>query len=181
MHAAADGLLSAALTAAAGGPVALFGHCFLGAVLAYELTRRIAGDCRVVRLFVSAARPPDAGSVSDVAGLTDDEFLAHVAKTTGYRHAAFDIPEMREILLPALRADFEMDETYTPRSAEPLDVPITAIFARDDTFVSRDEVSAWRDVTTGSFELVEMAGGHMYLADGVEPLLELVSTTIAAG
>jgi surfactin synthase thioesterase subunit len=181
MHAAADGLLPAALKATAGGPVALFGHCFLGAVLAYELTRRLVGTGRVSHLFVSAARPPSSGRVSDVAGLSDDEFLAYVAKTTGYRHAAFDIPEMRELLLPTLRADFEMDETYSAVDEEPLDVPVTAVFARDDTFVSRDEVNGWHEMTTGKFSLVEMPGGHMYLADGVEPLLELISTTVTAG
>jgi surfactin synthase thioesterase subunit len=183
LHAAADGLLPAALEAAGSGPVALFGHCFLGAALAYELTRRIVGTGRnqVVHLFVSAARPPSAGRVSEVAGLTDDQFLAHVEKTTGYRHDAFDIPDLRELLMPALRADFEMDETYTPVDTEPLDVPVTAVSATGDTFVSWDEVNRWQEVTTAKFSLVEMPGGHMYLADEVRPLLDLISATIAAG
>jgi surfactin synthase thioesterase subunit len=183
LHTAADGLLPDALKAAGAGPVALFGHCFLGAALAYELTRRIVstGHNKVVHLFVSAARPPSAGRVSDVAGLTDEEFLAHVEKTTGYRHEAFDFPELREMLLPALRADFEMDETYTPGDTEPLDVPVTAVFATNDTFVSRDDMRSWQKVTTAEFSLVEMAGGHMYPADEPRPLLDLVSTTIAAG
>ncbi|MBP2328427.1 surfactin synthase thioesterase subunit [Kibdelosporangium banguiense] len=183
LHAAADGLLPDALRAAGAGPVALFGHCFLGAALAYELTRRIvgAGHNKVVHLFVSAARPPCAGRVSDVAGLTDDEFLAHVEKTTGFRHEAFDFPELRELLLPSLRADFEMDETYTSGNTEPLDVPVTAIFATGDTFVSRHDVDGWQKVTSAEFSLVGLPGGHMYPAVDPRPLLDLISTTIAAG
>jgi surfactin synthase thioesterase subunit len=180
LHAAADGVLPDALKAVGAVPVALFGHCFLGAALAYELTRRIvATGHKVVHLFVSAARPPSAGRVSDVARLTDEEFLAHVERTTGYRHEAFDFPELRELLLPVLRADFEMDETYAPLDAEPLDVPVTAIFATEDEFVSRADVEGWRKTTSAEFSLVELPGGHMYPADEPRPLLDLISTTIA--
>lgn len=182
VHVAADGLLPAALKAADEGPVALFGHCFLGAVLAYELTRRIAATGRheLVRLFVSAARPPSAGPVSDVSALADDEFLKHVEDTTGRRYDAFDVPEIRELLIPTLRADYAMDEGYRPSGGAPLDVPMTAVYAADDSFVSRDEVAKWQDVTTAEFSLTEMPGGHMYPADDPVPLLALISETIAA-
>ncbi|WP_282796713.1 thioesterase domain-containing protein [Streptomyces sp. CC224B] len=182
LHAAADGLLPAALEAAGTGPVALFGHCFLGAALAYELTRRISENARneVVHLFVSAARPPSAGPVSDVSKMSDDEFLEHVEKTTGRKYPAFDVPEIRELHLPALRADFAMDEGYRPRGGAPLDVPITAVHATGDSFVTRDEVAKWREVTTARFSLVGLSGGHMYLSDDALPLLELISKTIAA-
>lgn len=182
LHAAADGLLPAALKAAGPGPVALFGHCFLGAALAYELTRRITetGRNEVAHLFVSAARPPSAGPVSDVSGLTDDEFLEHVEKTTGCQYPAFDVPEIRDLLLPTLRADFAMDEGYRPSGAAPLDVPMTAVYAADDSFVSRDDVAKWRDVTTAGFSLTELPGGHMYPASDPGPLLGLISETIAA-
>ncbi|MGC5034664.1 thioesterase II family protein [Streptomyces sp. DT190] len=183
VHAAADGLLPAALEAAGEGPVALFGHCFLGAVLAYELTRRLSalGHVEVTHLFVSAARPPSAGPVSDVSALTDDAFLQHVEKTTGRRYDAFDVPEIRELLIPTLRADYAMDESYRPAGADPLDVPMTGVYATDDTFVSRADVAEWQTVTTAPFTLAELPGEHMYPADDPGPLLALISETIAAG
>ncbi|MEU3597309.1 thioesterase domain-containing protein [Streptomyces sp. NPDC006798] len=183
VHRAADGLLPAALAAAGDGPVALFGHCFLGAVLAYELTRRITAvsGVEVVRLFVSAARPPSAGPASDVSALSDDAFLAHVEKTTGRSYPAFDVPEIRELLLPTLRADFAMDEGYRPGDGGPLDVPVTAVYASGDAFVSRADVDRWREVTTAGFTLVGVDGGHMYPADDPGPLLELISTAVAGG
>jgi surfactin synthase thioesterase subunit len=181
LYAAADDILLDALKAANAGPVALFGHCFLGAALAYELTRRIVGvGYEVLHLFVSAARPPSAGRFGDVARLTDEEFLAHVDRATGYRNEAFDFPALRELLLPVLRADFEMDETYFPMDTEPLDVPVTAIFATDDEFVSQGKMDGWRKTTSASFSLVGMPGGHMYLADEPRLLLDLISTTIAS-
>jgi surfactin synthase thioesterase subunit len=183
VHIAADALLPAALEAADAGPVALFGHCFLGAVLAYELTRRLTatGRAEVVHLFVSAARPPSAGPVSEVSALTDDAFLRHVQETTGRRYDAFDVPEIRELLIPTLRADYAMDEGYRPAEGPPLDVPTTGIHAADDSFVSRADVAAWREVTSARFTLAELPGEHMYPADDPGPLLALISETIAAG
>src|SRR5215475_3934446 len=105
LHTAADGLLPIALESAGDRPLALFGHCFLGAVLAYELARRIVphGRERVLHLFVSAAPTPTSVRHASSAGLPDDEFLDLVQQTTGYRHPSFEIPESRELLLPALR------------------------------------------------------------------------------
>lgn len=87
--------------------------------------------------------------------------------------------EIRKLLIPTLRADFAMDEGYRPRGGAPLDVPMTAVCAADDSFVTRDEVAKWRDVTTARFSLADLSGGHMYLADDAEPLLDLISRTIA--
>ncbi|WKX71554.1 thioesterase II family protein [Streptomyces sp. XD-27] len=183
VHVAADGLLPDALKAAGDGPVALFGHCFLGAALAYELTRRIieTGANDVVHLFISAARPPSAGPVSDVSELTDDAFLKHVEETTGRQYAGYDVPEIRDLFMPTLRADYTMDESYRPSGGALLDVPMTGVYAADDTFVSRDEVAEWQNVTTAGFSLVELPGGHMYPDDDPGPLLALISETIAAG
>lgn len=179
---AADALTPDALAVAEGGPVAVFGHCFLGAVLAFEITRRLrAHGADVVHLFISASRTPWTRRPYGAAAMNDDQFLALVQTITGYRHEAFDIPEMRELLVPVLRADFEMDETYTSDDGEvaALDVPITAIYATEDTLVTRDEVAAWEAATSRGFELVPINGGHMYLTGEADQLFELFRSTLA--
>lgn len=181
LHAAADSLLPAAAEMATGGPVAIFGHCFLGAALAYELTRRLVGqgETEVERLFVSASRAPSAGSRFNVEELGDDDFVDLVQRITGYRHPALDIPEMRELLIPTLRADFLMDEGYVPRDEAPLSVPVTAIFAAQDTLVPTSEVEEWRHVTSEEFDLLGLPGGHMYIANDPQPLLQFIEKTLA--
>ena len=47
----------------------------------------------------------------------DDAFIERVAEYTGYQHVALDNPEMRELILPAQRADVEMHENHVPRPA----------------------------------------------------------------
>ena len=176
LHRAADALLPVALDLAGEQPVALFGHCFLGAVLAYELTHRLVDRGRAVEhLFVSAARAPWNGRPWSAAGLGDEDFVALVQEATRYRHPALDIPEIREHLLPMLRADFAMDETYRHRDRAPLATPITAIVASDDDLVSAADAAHWQAATTAGFDLVELPGGHMYLADAPERLVELIA------
>ncbi|OED49642.1 hypothetical protein AB838_06190 [Rhodobacteraceae bacterium (ex Bugula neritina AB1)] len=155
----------------------VFGHCFLGSVLAYEITHRlIAAKPGLVRhLVVSASRVPEISRQLGTGSMSDDAFLELVKSTTGYTHEAMDIPEMRELLLPPLRADFIMDETYVSSGVRKLPVPITAIAADQDALVAREEVMAWSDYTSSSFTLKDVRGGHMYLASDPSELFAILA------
>jgi len=178
---AADVLVKEVLLIADGKSIALFGHCFLGSVLAYEIALRLEqeGSVQIEHLFVSAARTPDVSISYDAKAMSDKQFIAMVQKVTGYQHPAFSIPEMLELLLPALRADFEMDESY-PKNNHLLSIPITAIAASDDLLVTIEQVKQWEYYTKGSFKFIQLNGGHMYLADSPEPLLKIIEGTLSS-
>jgi surfactin synthase thioesterase subunit len=89
-----------------------------------------------------------------------------------------DDPEMRELILPTLRADVELHENYVPSTDEPLGVPITSVRGSDDELVTSDEAAAWAKVTSRDFALVELPGGHMYLTESAAALLRLIDTTV---
>ncbi|MFJ7048687.1 thioesterase II family protein [Streptomyces sp. NPDC101112] len=181
VHRAVDGLL-AELTERLDGNgtrVALFGHS-LGAVLAYELAHRLAAEPQVhlAHLFVSGSPEPARGREQHATGLSDEEFLARVAEFAGYHHPALDDPEMREMILPALRADVEMHESYTPSTDLPLDAPLTVIRGEDDDLVSYDDAESWSKVAARDFEHLEVPGGHMYLTDTAPALIRLIASTV---
>lgn len=176
-HCAAEELAQQLLAAVPGDtPFALFGHS-LGAVLAYEVARRVAGPAgtRMRHLFVSGSPGPWSGRSQRATGLDDAGFLARVAEFAGFQHEALADPDMRELLLPVLRADVEMHENYKPVSDDPLPVPVTSLRGRDDQLVSRDQAGQWQAATSGSFNLVEVDGEHMYLVDAPLRLLEVVA------
>jgi surfactin synthase thioesterase subunit len=176
VSAAADLAPSVADQVGPGGRVALFGHS-LGAVLAYEIAQVLVrgGDVGVERLFVSGSPDPWTPRANRASGLADAEFLLRVREFAGYDHEALADPDMRELILPALRADVEMHESYTPGSDLPLPAPITALHARDDALVSSEQTAGWSKATSGPFQLVEVDGGHMYLTEDPAGLLRIVA------
>ncbi|WP_200931399.1 thioesterase II family protein [Frankia sp. R43] len=160
--------------------VALFGHS-LGAVLAYEVARRIEARAggRVTRLFVSGSPAPDAMRERHATGLSDDDFLARVEEFAGFRHEAFDIPELREMLLPTIRADVELHESYVPLPGPRLRAPITCLRGHDDALVAAADTAGWWEASESGCETVELPGGHMYLADDPSALLRIMGERLA--
>ena len=152
-------------------PTVIFGHS-LGAVLAFETARRLPRS--ISHLFVSGSPDPWHPRSERAADLTDSEFLDQVEKLAQYRHPALEHPEMREIVLPALRADVATHEAYAAMPGDAVDVPITALRGSDDRLVSEEAMLGWRQATSGPFALTTVSGEHMYLADSLEHTLELI-------
>lgn len=159
---------------------ALFGHS-LGAVLSYEIARELQrrGERRLAHLFVSGSPGPWTGRDARASGLADEEFIERVQEFAGYRHAAFDNPDLRELLLPVLRADVAMHEDYQPSSDEPLDVAVTSLRGATDDLVTAWHAQQWRSVTRGGFDYTELPGGHMYLVDSPAVLLRAIAAGLA--
>ncbi|MFF1691884.1 MULTISPECIES: thioesterase II family protein [unclassified Streptomyces] len=157
------------------GRVAVFGHS-LGAVLAYELAHRLGelGEFSVERLFVSGSPGPQDSRKARASDLDDEAFLARVRTFAGYAHPALENPDMRELLLPALRADVAMHENFRPSTDRPLRVPVTALRGSQDELVSGAALAGWADITESGLDVVELDGGHMYLADDAPALLQVI-------
>ena len=111
-------------------------------------------------------------------GLPDEEFLARVLQFAGVGHEALEDPEMRELILPTLRADVEMHENYRPSTGDRLPAPITSLRGSEDKLVTAAEGARWSEVAGAGFEYVELPGGHMYLTESAPDLLKLIDTTV---
>src|SRR5262249_5284014 len=147
----------------------------LGAELAYELTRRLAeGGIEVSRLYVSGAPGPRDRNVERVSELDDEGFLDGLRRVAGYAHPAMSHPEMREVMMPFLRADSVMHENSRWSYAEPVDVPIPALRGRDDELVSVADAADWAAETSAGFCSLELDGSHMYLTDHAGTLLRAI-------
>ncbi|MEV5676432.1 MULTISPECIES: thioesterase II family protein [unclassified Streptomyces] len=174
---AVEGLMPEVLErVSGGGPVVLFGHS-LGAVLSYEIAHRLAATdgVELAALVVSGSPGPWTRRENGASGLDDEQFLERVKEFAGYRHEALEDPEMRELLLPSLRADVEMHESYVALSDTPLPVPITSVRGSTDTLVTPDQAMEWGKATGREFDFVEVEGGHMYLVDNAEGLIRVLA------
>ncbi|MCP2243419.1 thioesterase II family protein [Lentzea aerocolonigenes] len=153
--------------------VALFGHS-LGAVLAFEMALRLESSFTVRGVFVSGSPGPWTRRARRASGLSDGEFLDRVKDLAGHSHPALEDPELREMLLPVLRADVEMHEAYLAAPDVRLDAPLFSIRGAEDELVSTQQAAQWAGATTGAFRAVEVPGGHMYVADDPLALVRLV-------
>lgn len=163
-----------------GQDVVLFGHS-VGAVLAYELAHRLAPSVTVRHLFVSGSPGPSTVRPHEIRASVredDDAFLAQVQVLSGHVDQALYHPDLRELLLPALRADVTMHENYVPSTTEPLPVPITALRGAGDDLVDADGIREWAEFTTARFAAAELPGAHMYVVDSGEAVMKLIQNAI---
>ena len=132
-----------------------------------------------MQLFVSGSPGPTTQRATRATGLSDEDFLARVREFAGYTHQALEHPELRELLLPTLRADVEMHENYRAPSDKPLTVPVTSIRGRHDELVSPAQAAEWEAATTGACRRVDLPGNHMYLINSPADLVRLMGEVLA--
>lgn len=162
---------------------ALAGHS-LGALLAFELARlaRARGRPEPGALIVSGARPPGAPRREpDLHALPDAEFLAELDRRyEGIPPAVRSEPELLSLLLPVLRADLTVFETYRHSPGPPLGVPILAMGGEADRLVSAEDVRGWREYTAGAFEAAFFPGGHFFIQTALGEVAARVARFLAA-
>ncbi|MFB7026743.1 MULTISPECIES: thioesterase II family protein [unclassified Streptomyces] len=168
-----------ALAPLADRPLWLFGHS-MGAAVAYE-TARVLTDAHGVRpagLVVSGFPPPHRLPPAGTIHLRgDDAIVADVLDMGAADSALLAEPELRELLLPALRADYTLIETYRPAPAEPLDVPLVVVYGTDDEDAAVP-AAEWARHSSRSTEELALPGGHFYLQDRAPELLAHLSERI---
>ncbi|MFF4426489.1 thioesterase II family protein [Streptomyces sp. NPDC001549] len=159
---------------------AFFGHSF-GGRLAYELSHlaSAAYPGMTHRLFVSGCRSPDVPQMRPyMHQMTESDFRSAVAKMGGTPTELFDQEKLLRLLLPTVRSEIQLAETWDNRHSSGVDVPITAIYSNEDAIDGWRTMRGWQAFTTQGCELVEVPGGHFFVDSHPEHVTRIVNTRL---
>lgn len=164
-------------------PFALFGYS-VGALAAYELALRLQSSqlASPLRLFVAACNAPHRRDPNRVLlhNLPVSELIEELRKLGGMSTLALENAELMQLLMPPLRADLAMAETYQLRSAAKLSCAIDAFGGSEDDWTTRPQIEAWRDVTNGAFNCRMLDGGHFFIHTKLETVAAAVNRSLDA-
>ncbi len=169
-------------------PFAFFGHC-LGALSMYETARRLIHTTmfRPDHLFASGARPPD---LTTDQGPFEERVMHDLLKLAEFRIGLpayaqpddvfaelirhFNIQateqllsnrELRQLMLPVIRAEFQMATNYQFVREPPWEIPITCFAAKGDPYVSRKHALGWGRFTDSRLQVHIREGAHFAVVD----------------
>ncbi|GAA3291309.1 hypothetical protein GCM10020295_07810 [Streptomyces cinereospinus] len=110
----------------------------------------------------------------------DEQLLAEIVKMEGTDPAMLSDPEVVRMILPAFRGDYKAAETYRYRPGPALRCPVLALTGDADPQVTVAEAEAWREHTTGPFDLRVFPGGHFYLNQHAGDVVALIRQWMTA-
>lgn len=183
-------------------PFAFFGHC-LGALILFETARQLLGrgPLPLEHVFVSGARPPH---LLKREGPFERDLLATLIRHPQFdpfrpgheqpdpvfvemiRHFDIDAtdeflrnPELRALLLPAVRADFAMAANYRFMATPSWHVPLTCFVGHGDPYVTREDAVQWGHYTGVSFQAWIRNTAHFLIVDDRSFILDTINGTLA--
>lgn len=174
--------MAEALAPALDRPFALFGHS-MGGLIAYELAGLLQRRYRMTpnHLFVSACRAPEMPDPIQWHVLGDQELMAELRQVPGFPAEVLEHPELMQVLLPIIRADSAVTETYVYREAEPLRFPLTVFASEQDEVIPMATIEPWRKYTRAAFDLKMVDGHHLFIQQQAPQMIRVILEKLRSG
>lgn len=166
-------------------PFAMFGHS-MGALLAFEVARtlRERTGAEPLHLFVSGHNGPRAAEESDdldeLEELDDATLTDKLRELNCTPRQVLENTELMGLMLPVIRADFAVCQTYAHRDGPRLACPMTVLGGLADPRTDREGLEAWRCETEGPVTVRHLPGDHFFIATQGPLIVQTIAREMAA-
>jgi len=180
-------------------PAAFFGHCLGGLTMFATLCALPEASARnIIRAFACGVRPPHRlkrrGEFEDNLAYDmmlhrefdarlppfaqTDEIFADIIRQfdTPAANRMLEIPKLRQVLLPTIRAEFRMAYNYEYQPVEPFSFPISSFVGDSDPWVSEEDSAGWAKLTRGGFTNHVCKGSHFLMAEDGQYIVETINS-----
>lgn len=164
------------------GDFAFFGHS-MGAMLCYELIGKIweKRNLAPIHAFLSGRVPPNSKDIKMLHHLSDTRLMAEIKRWGGFSSQQLADKTLIRMFLPILRADMKMIETYSmvDREYPRLPCPFSILTGTNDAVAPSHKMLPWADFTTQSCSFHTFAGGHFYITERQDELIDYINTVLS--
>ncbi|WP_197061134.1 thioesterase II family protein [Colwellia psychrerythraea] len=165
-------------------PFAIFGHS-MGALLAYGICQVLAAKNSISKqlalpqiLLLSACPSPDKFDPSRFPDTHDrDALIANLRQQGGSAEALFDYPELLDMTLNILAADYRLLQGFQYKKTSPLPLFMQVLSGKSDD-ISLDNLSTWQQHSAKKIIFHEFIGGHFYIQDQQSLVLKRITQAL---
>ncbi|MCP4219507.1 MAG: thioesterase [bacterium] len=163
------------------GPYAFFGHS-MGGIIAYELARKVRdnNEKEPLHVFYSGRGAPhvEGKEYKKFYDLPEEEFKKEIIDLGGTPKEFFEYPELLDVLMPMLRSDFKIAETYERvKDQKPFGYDISVLLGKKEE-VTPEQMVGWREVTRGVCSVHYFEGDHFFINEQPGRVVKVVNNTL---
>jgi surfactin synthase thioesterase subunit len=89
-------------------------------------------------------------------------------------------PELRRLMLPVIRAEFQMATNYEFMREQPWEIPITCFAAKGDPYVTRRHALGWGRFTNSRLQVHIREGAHFAVVDDTAFIHDVINRELQA-
>jgi medium-chain acyl-[acyl-carrier-protein] hydrolase len=161
-----------ALTTLTAKPFIFFGHS-MGARVAYELALQLFMDRKRLpsHFIVSGSPAPFIERKEELThDLPDESFIHHIRELKGTPEEVLQNDELMQLLLPVLRADFKIVETYCNSSIQEIPTKVSVFAGKKDDIDLKD-MESWLVLFESNTGVYWFDGDHFFIDEFSEEVL----------